>query len=58
MTPKFYSVLIKQTATFSELHNWCEGNCKGKFYVLPTWLQPGCQFEDEKDAFLFALRWT
>jgi hypothetical protein len=48
------------------LYNWLEDNCRGKFYTGYDWDSTRpigeskriVQFENEKDAVMFALKWT
>jgi len=58
--PKFHTVHIRrENYTHLELQVWCEANCRGAFYIIPSWrAKAGCQFEDDEDATMFALRWA
>jgi hypothetical protein len=49
----------------SSVCEWLEANCQGNCYVGTDWenwifneLNQCVQFEDEKDAMLFMLRWS
>lgn len=55
---KLITVRISQKFVYLDMYNWLRENCIGKFYILPTWAGYGCQFEDDEDAILFALRWS
>ncbi len=38
---------------------WLEQNCRGRYYHSPGWrTEKFIEFEDSKDAVLFAMRWT
>ncbi len=38
---------------------WLEDNCKGNYYHSPGWTtEKFIEFEDSKDAVMFALRWS
>lgn len=38
---------------------WLEANCKHSYYHSPGWTtEKFIEFEDDKDAFWFALRWA
>lgn len=41
-----------------ELMTWLRENCRDEWYFNPTWKGISIQFVDEKDAILFALRWS
>ena len=37
---------------------WLDANCKANYYHSPGWIQEKfIQFEDDKEAVMFALRW-
>jgi len=42
-----------------DLRYWCNAKCQARFYESPSWTKE-CfvEFEDDKDAVLFALRWA
>jgi hypothetical protein len=51
--------------TFPHIREWCDDNCRGKWYTGHDWgswesggLNRCIEFTDEQDAMLFALRWT
>lgn len=58
--PKLYTVHIpREKCSRKQLYAWCNINCKGAFYIIPSWCEnAGCQFEDDNDATMFALRWS
>lgn len=56
--PKLITVCVTQNPPYAEMRNWCTENCQAPFYMLPSWYGKGCQFEDDEDALMFALRWT
>jgi len=38
---------------------WLKANCRSPYYHSPGWMkEKSIQFEDDKEAVLFALRWT
>jgi hypothetical protein len=38
---------------------WLEENCQGRYYHGPGWLMvKSIEFEDSKDAVMFALKWS
>ena len=38
---------------------WLEANCKHSYYHSPGWItEKFIEFEDDRDAFWFALRWA
>lgn len=55
---KLYKVKIKSNPGYAEMRSWCIKNCENAFYVLPGWAGPGCEFHNENDAIMFALRWS
>lgn len=61
--PVLHDVVIRENEVFSRdeyeaILDWCRYNCKGRFYIFPSWLAKiGAQFEDDEDAILFTLRW-
>ena len=58
--PKLHNVIISnENYNYRTLSEWCAENCKGLYYLIPEWSKNiGCQFEDDEDAALFALRWS
>lgn len=41
------------------VNEWLEENCKHSYYRSPGWTtEKFIEFEDDKDAFWFALRWA
>lgn len=56
--PKLITIRISQTFVYLDMYNWLRENCRGKFYILPSYAGYGCQFEDDEDAILFALSWV
>lgn len=55
--PKLITVRISQKFEYLDMYTWLKENCMGKFYILPSYAGYGCQFEDDEDATMFALRW-
>ena len=42
-----------------QVNQWLEANCKGHYYHSPGWdKKKYIQFEDDRDAVMFALRWS
>ena len=40
------------------VYEWLKTNCKSNYYHSPGWmLEKFIQFEDDKEAVMFALRW-
>lgn len=62
--PVLHDVVIRtgeiiSRAEYEAIYDWCQHNCKEQFYIYPSWTNKiGCQFEDDEDATMFALRWT
>ena len=59
--PKLIRVNIPSknyVTTSREVQVWLEENCQHPFYILPNWLANGVEFEDDRDATLFVLRWS
>ena len=56
--PKLITVRISQKFVYLDMYEWLRENCQSKFYILPSYAGYGCQFEDDEDAILFALRWA
>lgn len=63
---KLITVPVREDLDYYEFWRWCNVNCRGRFYTGTDWdlsiWRPGqlnriVQFELEKDAALFALRW-
>jgi hypothetical protein len=41
------------------VHEWLKENCKGNYYPNPGYVREKfIEFEDDRDAVMFALRWT
>ena len=40
------------------LREWCNQNCKERFYWAGLWAGSFVEFEDDEDATMFALRWA
>ena len=58
--PRLHTVHVRRDRySHLELYAWCRAHCTGAFYIIPNWHErSGCQFEDDRDAVLFALRWA
>lgn len=49
--PKLHDITVSKSAPYGEMNQWCEENCKSKFYFYPSWSpKHGAQFEDSDDA--------
>lgn len=57
-SPILITIRIGKEVPYLVMYEWLRENCKGKFYILPTYAGHGAQFEDDEDAVLFTLRWT
>ena len=42
----------------TEIRRWCKQYCKAGYYFGPAFNKNFCEFEDDEDAMLFALRWS
>jgi hypothetical protein len=59
--PKLHRVIIpgeRAVEISNQVRDWCNINCKGKYYFGPGWMQFSVEFEDDEDAVLFSLRFT
>lgn len=43
---------------FAEMREWLEANCGARYYVAPGWATDFVEFEDDRDATAFAMRWA
>ena len=41
----------------AEMREWLVANCRAPFYVAPGWTSNFVEFEDNRDATAFAMRW-
>lgn len=66
-TPKLHKVVYHRCKNFEtwasadlvkSVNHWLEQHCKNPYYRSPGWhLDLFIEFEDDKEAMLFALRW-
>jgi hypothetical protein len=53
-----YHVIILRDDDFSEKLTWCLENCQSKFRYLSDPNGRAWYFQNEKDATMFAIRWS
>lgn len=60
-TPNRIRVIVRKENRIygnGEMRDWLESNCQHRFYNMPPWIENGIEFEDDRDAMMFALRWS
>lgn len=57
--PVLHTVYHREVLYYYDIRSWCKDNCRAPFYFAPGW-QPESfvEFEDDRDAVLFALKWS
>lgn len=57
--PVLHRVYLKDRAWYYRQGSWCYENCIAPFYFAPDWQERFfVEFQDDRDAVAFALRWA
>ena len=57
--PVLHKVNYNPAYTHGEIYYWLKENCRAPFYTGPSWTDTRfVEFEDDRDATAFAMRWS